>query len=136
MNAYVINLDRSPDRRAHITAQLRGTGMDYEVVSGVDGRDLDLTDSMLVDPSLTSRCPFPAGAAGCALSHLAVYKRIREDGLHRALVLEDDVTLPTDLGDLVDEVAIRRARFASVWRVRSNCLPLASSHCPLMLVSW
>jgi glycosyl transferase, family 25 len=106
MNTYVINLDRSPDRRAHITAQLRGTGMDYDIVSGVDGRELDLTDSMLVDPSLASRCPFPAGAAGCALSHLAVYARIRDDGLDRALVLEDDVTLPTDLRDLVDEVAV------------------------------
>ncbi len=47
--------------------------------------------------------PFPGTA--CVLSHFHTYQKILEDGRDRALVLEDDVVLPTDLGDLVDEVA-------------------------------
>ncbi|MCL2394875.1 MAG: glycosyltransferase family 25 protein, partial [Acidimicrobiaceae bacterium] len=65
MHAYVINLTRSLDRRAHITKELAKANLDYELVSGVDGRELDLQNSSLVDSSFFSRCPFPAGAAGC-----------------------------------------------------------------------
>jgi glycosyl transferase, family 25 len=105
MHAYVINLARSPDRRAHIVAELQRTGLDYEIVPAVDGRTLDLNDPTLIDPSLVSRCPFPAGAAGCALSHFNVFQKIMEDGRENALILEDDVRLPADLSDLADELA-------------------------------
>ena len=105
MYAYVINLARSADRRAHITAELKKTGLEYEIVTAVDGRDLDLSDTTVVDPSLRSQTEFVPGAAGAALSHLSVYRKIIADGRDAALVLEDDVTLPADLGTLTDAVA-------------------------------
>jgi glycosyl transferase family 25 len=105
MRAYVINLARSADRRAHITAELSKTGLDYELVQGVDGLQLDLHDTAVVDPALFAKNAFPAGSAGCALSHLRAHQQILRDGLDEALVLEDDVTLPADLGDLADAVA-------------------------------
>jgi glycosyl transferase, family 25 len=105
VHAYVINLARSTDRRAHITAQLQRAGLEYEFISAVDGRALNLADSTLVDPSLVSRSVFPAGTTGCALSHLRTCQKILEDRRDRALVLEDDVILPDDLSDLADDVA-------------------------------
>lgn len=105
MHAYVVNLARSLDRREYITAQLQKTGLDYEIVTGVDGRALDLTDSSLLDPSFVARVTLPAGTSGAALSHQNVYRKIIADGFPAALVLEDDVTLPADLGSLADEVA-------------------------------
>src|SRR5205823_1114202 len=105
MHAYVINLARSRDRRAHITAQLRKTGIDYEIITAVDGRDLNMHDSAIIDSSLIAKNSFPAGTAGCALSHLRVYRKMIADGLDEALILEDDVTLPADLGALADAVA-------------------------------
>lgn len=105
MDAYIINLERSPDRRAHITDEVRRTGVTYEIVRAVDGRTLNLDDPALVDPLLASRCPFPAGAAGCALSHLSAYRKMLDDGRDHALILEDDVELPTDLNELAEEVA-------------------------------
>jgi glycosyl transferase family 25 len=106
MRAYVINLARSPERRAHITAQLEKCGLDYEIVKGVDWRDLGdsaLRDPQTVNPSVLGRDWFRPGVLGCALSHLSVYRKILADG--RALVLEDDVTLPTDLGRVAEAVA-------------------------------
>jgi glycosyl transferase, family 25 len=103
--AYVINLARSLDRRAHITAELSKTGLSYEIVTAVEGRDVDLSDTDLIDPSLTYMTHFLAGTSGAALSHLSIYRKIIEDGLDKALVLEDDVTLPADLGSLADAVA-------------------------------
>jgi glycosyl transferase, family 25 len=105
MRAYVINLARSSDRRAHITDEMTKAGLDYEFITAVDGRDLDLQDSNIIDPSLIARNPFPAGTAGCALSHLRAYKKIVADGSDQALILEDDVTLPANLGALLDAVA-------------------------------
>jgi glycosyl transferase family 25 len=105
MHAYVINLARSVDRRAHIIAELRKTELDYEIITAIDGRDLDLDDPKIIDSSLVARCAFPAGTAGCALSHLRAYEKIVADGPDEALILEDDVALPADLDALVDAVA-------------------------------
>ena len=112
MHSYVINLARSLDRRAHITAELKKTGMDYEMIAAVDGRDLDVHDTAIVDPSLPFIDPslpvvdigLAAGTAGCALSHLNVYRKIIADELDKALVLEDDVVLPSDIESLADAV--------------------------------
>jgi glycosyl transferase family 25 len=104
VQVYVINLARSADRRAHITAELAKTGLDYEIVTAVDGMDLDLQDPAVIDAELIGKNAFPAGTAGCALSHLRVYEKIVEAGLDQALVLEDDVTLPPDLGAVADAV--------------------------------
>jgi glycosyl transferase, family 25 len=105
VHAYVINLARSADRRAHITAELRKTKLAYEVITGVDGLELDLHDRTTIDPALFTRSLWPEGMAGCALSHLRVYQKMIADGLDTALVLEDDVTLPGDLGGLADALA-------------------------------
>jgi len=105
VRAYVINLARSLDRRAHITAELKKTGLDYEIITAVDGQDLDLGDPAVIDPSFLSRIIFPAGSAGAALSHLSAYRKIVDDGLDTALVIEDDAMLPADLLSLADAVA-------------------------------
>lgn len=105
MRAYVINLARSLDRRTHITAELQKTGLEYEFITAVDGRDLDLNDPTIIDSALIAKNSFPAGTAGCALSHLRTYQKIIADDLDVALILEDDVILPADLGNLADAVA-------------------------------
>lgn len=102
MHAYVINLTRSHDRRAYIVAHLDIIGINYEIVTGIDGRQLDLSNSSIVTPSFRASAALPAGSAGAALSHLAVYRKIIADGLDMALVLEDDVILPADLDALAD----------------------------------
>jgi glycosyl transferase family 25 len=103
--AYVINLARSTDRRAHITAELNKTGLKYEIFPAVDGREVDLADTTIIDPSLPNFTQFLPGTAGAALSHLGVQQKIIADGHDAALVLEDDVTLPVDLDSLADAVA-------------------------------
>jgi glycosyl transferase family 25 len=86
-------------------AELKKTRLDYEIVTAVDGNDVDLNDKDIIDPSFTYRTPFLPGTAGAALSHLSVYKKIVADELDVALVLEDDVMLSADLGSLADAVA-------------------------------
>ena len=105
MYAYVINLARSADRRAHITTELKKTDLKYEIFTAVDGREVDLADRAIIDPSLRHFSEFLPGTAGAALSHFSVYQKIIADGHDSALVLEDDVTLPADIDSLADAVA-------------------------------
>jgi hypothetical protein len=108
MRAYVINMARSADRRAHITAGLRGTGLDFEFINAIDAADLDFTDPAIAGrlaPSFFDR--FRPGEAACAMSHASAYQKILADGLDSALVLEDDVTVPPELAEIADAVAAR-----------------------------
>jgi len=104
VHAYVVNLARSLDRREHITRELQKASADYEIVTAVDGRELDMTDATLIAPSFAANGIFPEGSAGCALSHLGIYRKIIEDGLEVALIIEDDAMLPPDLDKLAEEV--------------------------------
>lgn len=101
---FIVNLARSPDRRAHMLGQLSSIGLPAELVQGVDGRHLDLASGQ-VAPELIARKSFRPGAAGCALSHLSVYRSVLDKSLPWALVLEDDVVLPADLALLAKAVA-------------------------------
>jgi len=105
MYAYVINLDRSPDRRKHMIAELEKAGLDYEFVSACDGRDLDPNDPAVITPELLAKSPFPANHGATALSHLRCYERMIAHGRDVTLVLEDDILLPADVNALTDAVA-------------------------------
>lgn len=110
MMAYVINLERSTDRRQHIEAQLAKASVAYEIVPAIDGRQLDLSGPQLVRPGEPNEWHSPLwattwalpGVAGCALSHLLVCERILTSGDGQALVLEDDVILMPDLTEVLD----------------------------------
>ncbi len=84
-------------------AELGKTRLDYEITEAVNGRALDLTDTRLFSPAVDSE--FTPGAFGCVFSHLAIYRRVADDGHEIALVLEDDVILPADLDELLDVIA-------------------------------
>jgi glycosyl transferase family 25 len=103
--AFVINLVRSYERREHMMVQLAKTNVPWEIVDAVDGRDLDIADTNLVSPELSSSASLRPGAVGCAMSHLQLYHRVMELGLPEILVLEDDIILPADLGSLASAAA-------------------------------
>lgn len=105
MHAYVINLKRAVIRREHMVAQLSRSGVSYQFVEAHEGRELDLDDPRVVDPSVLADGTLSPGGVGCALSHLDAYRMIVEDGRQRALVLEDDAVLPPGLDGVVEEIA-------------------------------
>ena len=76
MHTYVVNLARSADRRAHIMAELRKTQVSYEIVAAVDARDLDFSDTRLIDPAFAEASTDRPGVVGCALSHLEIYRKV------------------------------------------------------------
>ncbi len=100
MKAYLINLDRSPERLTEADAQLRAAGVAYERVPAVDGRALGRAGlrgrvSRFRFFLVHGRLPTP-GEVACACSHLEAYRRLLASGEGAALVFEDDAALDPD----------------------------------------
>src|SRR5262245_29402166 len=105
MHAYIINLARSSERRAKITAMMDKYGIDYEIVNAIDAQDHDF-NAFSADTVVSAFYDkFRPGEAACALSHMSVYREILADGLDWGLVLEDDIVVPPELMRIANAVA-------------------------------
>ena len=120
---YVISLGRRPARRSSALARVVEAGLRAaEVFEAVDGRDLDAKELRRREVTLYAGWRLVGsdnrffdrelkwGEVGCALSHLAVWRRVRELGTAPlAVVLEDDVDFVPGFAELLraalDEVA-------------------------------
>ena len=97
MKAFVINLDKNPERLAFMQDQFRRFGMDVERFPAVYGKALTPEELRRDHSRIRSYIAFqkrmePPKVA-VALSHSGVYQTIIDRGLPYALVLEDDVVI-------------------------------------------
>lgn len=109
MKAYVINLDKNTERMAAIDAQLKRLGILYERIPAVYGKALSKAERRKQFASFRSYCAtgyrLYDGEIGCALSHVAIYKKMMAEAIELALILEDDVVVEEGLLDRVNEVS-------------------------------
>ena len=114
MKIYVINLPDSLDRRQHIKSQLDSSNMPFEFISAVDVRNLsEIEQKNLYDCEKAKlyKRELTLGEIGCALSHRAVYKKMIDENIDRAIILEDDITLKPEFYNLLqyfDKLPIKR----------------------------
>lgn len=92
----VINLRSRPDRRREMHAQLERIGL-----------GLDSANVLLFEADKPSDAGgFPSrGARGCFMSHLAVLRAARDQGVESVLILEDDLNFCADFPARFDAVA-------------------------------
>lgn len=100
--AYLINMDRSTDRLAHMEREFRQAGAPFFRWPGVDGEALSEEG---LDEFVRQR-PLPdaqwrRGEVGCFLSHFGLWRHIAEGPDAAAAIFEDDVFLSSDLGALL-----------------------------------
>ncbi|MCP9810298.1 glycosyltransferase family 25 protein [Cyanobium sp. HWJ4-Hawea] len=103
ITAIIINLKRSKKRLEFITSQCRALRIEYAIIEAVDGTKLSL--EAVSDFSNIRRKAYQKeklkpetwlirpGVVGCAISHINCYKKIINDGMEAALILEDDASL-------------------------------------------
>lgn len=114
MKVYVINLPNSVDRRNSIIKELAKYNLQFELISGVYGKDVDRKSKDIFDEeSYVIKNKFLTksyvhgkltdGELGCAISHLKVYKTILKNKEDGALVLEDDITLNINIVDVFNK---------------------------------
>jgi glycosyl transferase, family 25 len=120
MKVFVINLDKDVARRDSIVRQCSGIALDFEIAKGVYGAAMS-TDARARDYEdrkarwRLARSMSPA-EIGCALSHINVYRRMEEERIEAALILEDDVVLPPELPSvLLDADRLLSRNRPEVW---------------------
>jgi glycosyl transferase family 25 len=107
MKVFVINLERSVERRASIKRQLDAQDIDFEIIKAVDGAVL--TDEYLqtaLNFEEIAKRPYlmRKGAYGCALSHYAIYSKMVAEGIPYALILEDDVVIEQGFKNVIETI--------------------------------
>jgi len=135
---FVINLDRSTDRLAHITAQLDGLGMKFRRIPAVDGRLHPPSADPDYDARRTRRFSgreLNSGEVGCFQSHRIAARLFLETGSPVGMVLEDDAVLAPELPALVAELAgLAASPEAPRWHLvnlGANVLKISTPLCPI-----
>lgn len=136
-SAYIINMDRSPERLQAMAVWLEAYGIPWQRVAAVDGRRLDLEASPEVSASGYRRLhgkEINPAEAGCYLSHVRAFRQFLASGHDYALVLEDDAMFAADPGPVLARLMERPGRWdlVKLSGYHSGCPvalePLASGH--------
>ena len=92
---FLINLDGASKRFDEIRRQLDFMGVHFERVSAVDG---NLLSQDKIDCCYSKELnrqkyfvPLTRGEIGCYLSHISIFKKLLDENLDYAIVLEDDL---------------------------------------------
>ena len=97
MKTFLINLDRNPERLEFMRGQLDRLGMAFERFPAVYGRELSPESRAKgfsrVRSFVASKKRLSDAEIGVAMSHVGCCRRMVEEGVRYALVLEDDVVL-------------------------------------------
>ncbi|WP_323660372.1 glycosyltransferase family 25 protein [Pectobacterium versatile] len=96
MKTFVVNLERDKNKKDQIQDECRKAKLDYEIISAVDGRELSHNELSSKVHHISINY-LSKGEIGCALSHQKIYKKIVDDDIDYALILEDDVEIPQDI---------------------------------------
>ncbi|WEX11191.1 glycosyltransferase family 25 protein [Chelativorans sp. AA-79] len=94
MKLFLINLDRRPDRLRRMTEILDGLDLPFTRIPAVDGMQLSMGE-------VQRWGSLPPGATACFLSHRDCWKRVVDEALPHAVVLEDDLHLAPDAASLL-----------------------------------
>ena len=113
---WIINLSSSTERRERISSRLEKLGLRFEFFNAVDGRKgLPRGLEHLVDRDLARRRLFHAisdAEVAVQISHANLYRKMVEEGVEEAVILEDDACVGSAFwGFVMDDV---RKRFDMV----------------------
>lgn len=104
---FVINMERSSDRRQSMAAQFGRLGIDFEFFAATDGEKLTQREPARYDEQFSiaqiSR-PMSRSEIGCYLSHARLWTKIVDEDIPWAVVLEDDVDIMGDLTGIVSAI--------------------------------
>ena len=105
MKVFVINLERSADRREVIEPELQQQGLDYEFFKAVDGSKLADPQSYADEHGCMVRVKrlMTHGEIGCCLSHYQLWQRVVEEELPWACIMEDDLILEPHLAESLSQ---------------------------------
>ncbi|WP_085906423.1 glycosyltransferase family 25 protein [Kiloniella majae] len=104
---FIINLERSAERRNKIEKKFSAIGLNYEFHKAFDGRELDWKSLPNYAHSYRLKefgKDMTPNEIGCYLSHFTLFERILNEGLEMALIIEDDVNITEELPTVLENI--------------------------------
>lgn len=95
-------------RRKIMERQLNKSGLPFEIFEAVQGDALTEQETLSwYDKDFYNNRPsyHTSGTVGCTLTHYLIYKRITEQKISQALILEDDMILGKTLPSILNEIS-------------------------------
>ncbi|MCO6552041.1 MAG: glycosyltransferase family 25 protein [Gilliamella sp.] len=109
MKIFIINLEKESKKREKIKNECEKLKLNFELYNAVDGNSL--SDSFIHNTVYDYPNNFLTKAEiGCALSHINIYKKIIQDNLPYALILEDDAVLDNKLPDFLNSFKTKNTK--------------------------
>ncbi len=106
MKIFILNMSSQHKRLAFMAEQMERLGLEFEVFPAICGKDLSTEEkSEVYDAKWGKRYEgreFTDGEIGCALSHLRIYEKIRDEKIDAALILEDDCWLTPSVKPIIE----------------------------------
>ncbi len=103
---FIINLEKDTDRKKHMENLCNLYGIKPSFIHAVYGNELsDKEIKDIIDNEKAIRYikrPLTNGELGCLLSHKRIYKKIIEENINIALIMEDDVLFDNNLLDFLN----------------------------------
>lgn len=106
--AFVINLERAPERRAFMEEQLRRLGIPFRILNATDGATYSFRDE-------DARAHFSNNEKACAHSHRRAYQEFLKSDAKYCLVMEDDVELDARFPGTLARILEDAERNPDVW---------------------
>ncbi len=88
MKAFIIHVSDAYEREKHITNELKGKKLKLEFINSGDIKDLS---NAILSDFFAGKMKKKSAASSCAYKHLLAYKKIIEQNIPYALILEDDI---------------------------------------------
>jgi glycosyl transferase family 25 len=97
IQTFIISLPKDVHRREQLGRQLKDLAMPFSVIEAVYGKslsheELEVSYDRHKAITLFNR-ELSKGEIGCALSHLSIYRKMVEEDIPHALILEDDAKI-------------------------------------------
>ncbi|MDR0534216.1 MAG: glycosyltransferase family 25 protein [Verrucomicrobiales bacterium] len=107
VRCFVVNMPSAADRREQITRQLNSLDYPFEFFPAVDGRALSAEEIEINydrKRALRESTGLTLPEIGCALSHIGIYRKMVDEGIGHALILEDDARLEPVVPAMVEKL--------------------------------
>ena len=110
-HVFIVNLKRCVEKKQNMEKKLKNTGVEATFLKGCDGKTLNkrlLEEIYLANCLKEWKDPHSGrnitwGEVGCALSHYKIYEYCLKNNIENAVVLEDDVDVPINLNEKLQE---------------------------------
>ena len=99
---YVLNLETREDRRDDMTLIAAASGLQLSFVAGVNSKTLD--EQSLPDIYGTEEFYMESTHLACYRGHANIWRKIIEDGVETALIMEDDIDWDLNIREIIPRV--------------------------------